>query len=177
MFQHVLDFWFDEQHRPFWFSQSDEFDAKIAQQFASLHQQATQGELWQWRTTAQGSLAEIIILDQFSRNLYRNSALAFAQDSMALVLAQQMIAAGQDMQLLAEHRHFAYLPFMHSESKIIHQQAVELFKKLGNDLVLDFEYQHQAIIERFGRYPHRNAILGRPSTAEELEFLQSHHGF
>lgn len=177
MFQHVLDFWFDEQHRPFWFAQSDEFDQKIAQQFASLHQQATQGELWQWRTTAQGSLAEIIILDQFSRNLYRNSALAFAQDSMALVLAQQMIAAGQDMQLLAEHRHFAYLPFMHSESKIIHQQAVELFKKLGNDLVLDFEYQHQAIIERFGRYPHRNTILGRPSTAEELEFLQSHHGF
>lgn len=177
MFQHVLDFWFDEQHRPFWFAQSYEFDQKIAQQFASLHQQAAQGELWQWRTTAQGSLAEIIILDQFSRNLYRNSALAFAQDGMALVLAQQMIATGQDMQLLAEHRHFVYLPFMHSESKIIHQQAIELFKQLGNEVVLDFEYQHQAIIERFGRYPHRNEVLGRVSTVEELEFLQSDHGF
>ncbi|MDO4223702.1 MAG: DUF924 family protein [Acinetobacter sp.] len=169
--QQVLDFWFNEEHQIYWFQQSDAFDQRIQQQFADLHQQAGQGELWQWRTTAQGRLAEILILDQFSRNLFRQQAQAFAYDAMALVLAQEMIALGDDMKLAPQQRHFAYLPFMHSESAVIHQQAVQLFQALGNEQVLDFEYRHKVIIDRFGRYPHRNAVLGRVSTAEEIAFL------
>jgi len=124
------------------------------------------------RQTAQGRLAEIIVLDQFARNLFRDQAQQFAADAMALVLAQEAIAQGFDQQLPAQQRLFMYMPYMHSESVLIHQRAVALFTALGLPDNLDFEYKHQAIIDRFGRYPHRNALLGRASTAEELAFLQ-----
>ena len=168
--QKVLDFWFNEQHQAFWFSKDDDFDLKIRENFTELHQQATLGELWQWRDSAEGRLAEVIVLDQFSRNLYRNDAKAFAFDSMALVLAQELIHLGLDKILSHQQRHFAYLPFMHSESLLIHQQAIVLFKSLPNPQALDFEYKHLEIIQRFGRYPHRNQVLSRTSTAEEIEF-------
>ena len=170
--QDIINFWFDPEHRSLWFAKSDEFDAKIRDQFQIIHSQATQAELWSWRQTPEGRLAEIIVLDQFSRNLYRDQPQAFAYDNMALILAQEAISLQLDAQLSPEQRAFLYMPFMHSESKIIHIQALQLFEELGNPLNLDFEKKHKVIIDRFGRYPHRNQILGRSSTAEEIEFLK-----
>ena len=169
--QDILDFWFDPDHRSLWFAKSDEFDAKIRERFQTIHHQAIQAELWSWRKTAEGRLAEIIVLDQFSRNLYRDQPQAFAHDSMALMLAQEAISLQLDAQLSPDHRSFLYMPFMHSESKLIHEFALKLFQRLGNEINLSFEKKHKVIIDRFGRYPHRNAILGRSSTPEELTFL------
>lgn len=168
----ILDFWFDPVHTAFWFAKSDEFDQQLQLKFQEVFLQACKAELWSWRSTAEGRLAEIIVLDQFSRNLYRDDPRAFAQDSMALVLSQEAIRLGLDQQLSPEQRSFLYMPFMHSESAVIHQQAVELFEKLGNPVNLDFEMRHKVIIDRFGRYPHRNQVLSRTSTPEELEFLR-----
>ncbi|WP_286731539.1 DUF924 family protein [Acinetobacter sp. UBA1297] len=170
-YQEILDFWFNPEHQSLWFSKSDTFDQKIRQNFSKVHAQAVQAELWSWRKTADGRLAEIIVLDQFSRNLYRDQPLAFAQDGLALALAQEAISLNLDAQLNPEQRSFLYMPFMHSESKMMHEFALKLFQRLDNPVNLDYEKRHKKIIERFGRYPHRNKILGRESTPEELEFL------
>jgi uncharacterized protein (DUF924 family) len=170
--QIILDFWFQEITPAQWFSKSDAFDQVIQQRFAAIHQQAAAGELLHWRTTAQGRLAEIIVLDQFSRNMYRDDPRAFAQDATALVLAQEAIALGLDQQLEQNQKAFLYMPYMHSESKVIHELALQLFTQLGNENNLKFEIMHKAIIDQFGRYPHRNAVLGRSSTPEEITFLQ-----
>ena len=114
----------------------------------------------------------MIVLDQFSRNIYRDDARAFAADPMALALAQQAVALGVDQSLPSAQRCFLYMPYMHSESRWVHERAVPLFESLGQPANLDFELKHKAIIDRFGRYPHRNALLGRESTAEELAFLE-----
>ncbi|ENU93302.1 hypothetical protein F971_01350 [Acinetobacter vivianii] len=169
--QDILNFWFDPDHRPLWFAKSDDFDAKIRESFQEIHHQAAQAELWSWRKTPEGRLAEIIVLDQFSRNLYRDQAQAFAYDSLALALSQEAISLQLDAQLSPDQRSFLYMPFMHSESKHIHEFALKLFQRLGNEINLNFEKKHKVIIDRFGRYPHRNKILGRDSTPEELEFL------
>ena len=137
-----------------------------------MHAAAAQGELFDWRNTLDGRLAEIIVLDQFSRNLYRNDARAFACDGMALVLAQEAITRERPENLPAERRAFLYLPLMHSESLLVHEEALRRFAEPGLEDNLRFEHLHQQIIARFGRYPHRNAALGRQSTAEELTFLQ-----
>lgn len=170
--QAVLEFWFDEETKPFWFTQSKEFDKQLKQQFGQLLMQASAGELDAWRNSIRGRLAEIIVLDQFSRNIYRGSAKAFAQDGMALVLAQQAVQLPDFAELSGEERQFVLMPFMHSESKMIHQQAVLLFSRYTDSNVLNFELKHKAIIDKFGRYPHRNGILGRRSTDEEWLFLQ-----
>lgn len=170
-YQDILEFWFNPENQPNWFAKSNNFDVLIEKKFKDIHLAASQAELWQWRTTAKGRLAEIIVLDQFSRNLFRDSGLAFAQDALALALAQEAIAQGLDLLLSPEQRSFLYMPFMHSESTKIHQSALKLFEQLGNPINLEFEKKHKVIIDRFGRYPHRNAVLGRTSTAEELEFL------
>ncbi|MAE20859.1 MAG: hypothetical protein CMK92_00345, partial [Pseudomonas sp.] len=128
----------------------------------------------EWRQTAEGRLAEIIVLDQFSRNIYRDTPRAFSQDPLALALAQEAVANGALAQLKnADYRTFLLMPYMHSESKAVHQTAEILFKDHAPDDNYQFELKHKAIIDRFGRYPHRNVILGRPSTAEEAEFLKS----
>ena len=111
------------------------------------------------------------MLDQFSRNVYRDTPRAFAQDALALVLAQELVASTQDLRLPEAQRVFAYMPYMHSESALVHTQAVALFTQLGIQDNLNFELRHKAIIDRFGRYPHRNAILGRAYSADELAFL------
>mmetsp|Transcript_13588 Transcript_13588/g.27608 ORF Transcript_13588/g.27608 Transcript_13588/m.27608 type:complete len:215 (-) Transcript_13588:1080-1724(-) len=168
----VLKFWFEDLSPQQWFIQSDQVDTTIRNKFLDSHNKAAAGELDSWRKDARGSLAEIIILDQFSRNLYRNNSQAFAQDGMALVLAQEAIGKGFEDDLSTEQVQFLYLPFMHSESLVIHERAVELYTALGQEMNLEFEMKHKAIIERFGRYPHRNAILERESTPEEIEFLK-----
>lgn len=172
MHQEVLKFWFEEIHPKIWWSSDPTFDATIRERFASLLRQAVSGELFDWRTTPKGRLAEIIVLDQFSRNIDRNTSRAFANDPMALALSQEAVAAGAHIELEPEERIFMLLPYMHSESKLIHAQAERLFRDYTPATNYDFELRHKAIIDRFGRYPHRNKILGRDSTAEEVEFLQ-----
>ena len=167
----VLDFWFDEIEPAQWWKSDPAFDALVRTRFGDLHRAAVRGELYAWRADAAGRLAEIIVLDQFSRNLHRGNAAAFAADPMALALAQEAIAGGYDQALPTQRRLFFYLPYMHSESAPIHEVALALFRELGLADNLDFELRHKAIIDRFGRYPHRNAVLCRVSTTEELRFL------
>ena len=169
--QAVLDFWFKEIDAKQWWTKSAEFDQLIASRFGSLHAAAARCELHPWRETPPGRLAEIIVLDQFSRNMYRDQPQAFACDALALALAQTAVATQADRHLEMRQRAFIYMPYMHSESSLIHSEAQALFSQAGLENSLASEHQHKTIIDRFGRYPHRNAILGRASTAEELEFL------
>ena len=169
----VLAFWFEETTPKHWWVKSDDFDHLIRERFASLHSAAERCELDDWRTTADGRLAEIILLDQFSRNIYREHPRSFANDALALGLAQEAVTAKADVELAPARRAFIYMPYMHSESPTIHSAAVSLFSAPGMESNLQFELRHKAIIDRFGRYPHRNAILGRESTPEEGEFLQT----
>lgn len=169
----VLRFWFEETRPSQWWSRSDAFDATIRARFGATHEAASQGACAAWRTTPDGRLAEVIVLDQFSRNLHRDSPRAFACDAMALALAREAIAAGADAALPPERRAFLYLPFMHSEALADHDEAARLFAQPGLEGNLNSERQHRAILERFGRYPHRNAALGRASTDEEAAFLRT----
>jgi uncharacterized protein (DUF924 family) len=172
MYQTVLDFWFEEITPAQWWKKDPEFDQLIQARFSDIHHQANQGELHSWRATPQGRLAEIIVLDQFSRNIYRDTPKAFASDSLALILAQEAITAKADQALDQHMLSFLYMPFMHSESLEIHKVATSLFKTANLIDNYNFEIKHQVIIEKFGRYPHRNAILGRESTTQEIEFLK-----
>jgi uncharacterized protein (DUF924 family) len=168
----VLQFWFGELTAEDWWRKDPVLDRRIADRFGRTLAAAARCELHAWRTTARGRLAEVIVLDQFSRNVHRDTAAAFANDALALALAQEAVARGGDLHLPAAERAFLYLPWMHSESALIHEEALRLFAAPGLEKNLDFERRHKAIIDRFGRYPHRNALLGRTSTTEELEFLK-----
>lgn len=167
----VLAFWFEELAPADWWRKSDALDRRIAERFGAVLAAAVAGELAHWRRDARGRLAEIIVLDQFSRNVHRDRPAAFAADGMALVLAQEAVRAGADQVLPVAMRRFFYMPYMHSESLRIHDDALRLFGQPGLEDNLDFERRHRDIIARFGRYPHRNAILGRPSSAAEQAFL------
>jgi uncharacterized protein (DUF924 family) len=167
----ILDFWFTELTPKHHFAKDAALDEAIRTRFAATLEAASRCELFAWRATPEGRLAEILVLDQFSRNIHRDTPRAFAQDPLALALAQELVASQGDHSLPLAQRSFAYMPYMHSESALVHAQAVALFDQPGMEETLRFERAHQAIIARFGRYPHRNAILGRESTAEELVFL------
>jgi uncharacterized protein (DUF924 family) len=169
--QPILHFWFEELTPKQHFVKDTALDQTIRTRFGDTLEAAAQCELFAWRCRPEGRLAEIIVLDQFSRNVYRDTPRAFAQDALALVLAQELVASGQDRSFPLAQRAFAYMPYMHSESALVHAQAAELFSQLGIEGALNFELRHKAIIDRFGRYPHRNAYLGRASSAEELAFL------
>ena len=167
----ILQFWFQEITPAQWWKVDPAFDSLIADRFGDIDAQATRAELFAWRTTPQGRLAEIIVLDQFSRNIHRGTPRAFEADTIALTLAQEAVSAQADTALTQEERIFLYMPYMHSESKQIHVVAETLFKENAPESNYNFELRHKAIIDRFGRYPHRNLILGRSSTPEELTFL------
>ncbi|MCB0377885.1 MAG: DUF924 domain-containing protein [Bdellovibrionales bacterium] len=171
-FHEVIRFWFEELSPKDWWRKSEELDQKISDRFLNIHTQAIKGELYLWRETPEGRLAEIIVLDQFSRNIYRGDPRSFLYDPIALVLAQECVQMGFDLQIDEDKRSFVYMPYMHSESKVIHEEALRIFSLPGSKGSLDFEIAHKKIIDRFGRYPHRNEILGRASTPEEIEFLQ-----
>lgn len=171
----VLAFWFDELQPKQHFAKSAALDKQIRERFGSTHAAAARGELHAWRDDASGRLAEIIVLDQFSRNIFRDDPRAFASDTVALVLAQELIRLGLDHDLTQAQRSFAYMPYMHSESAHIHETAVELYSQPGLEYNLKFEHAHKDIIDRFGRYPHRNAILGRESSDAESAFLKQPH--
>lgn len=168
----ILKFWFDQLSPEQWWKVDPALDQLIVERFARIHAQAACCELFSWREDPAGRLAEIIVLDQFSRNMHRGMPSAFASDPLALALAQDAVALGADMTLPEAQRNFLYLPYMHSESKIVHDVAEPLFKSRASKNSHDFELRHKAIIDRYGRYPHRNAILGRQSTEEELAFLR-----
>ena len=168
----VLQFWFDELTAEDWWRKDPALDQRIAIRFGPTLAAASRCELHAWRESARGRLAEVIVLDQFSRNIHRDTAAAFANDALGLALAQEAVARGCDRELPPAERAFLYLPWMHSESALIHEEALRLFAAPGLEKNLDFERRHKAIIDRFGRYPHRNAVLGRASTADELEFLK-----
>jgi uncharacterized protein (DUF924 family) len=168
----VLTFWFGELSPDDWFKRDPVLDRKMALRFKKLHAQACLGELCSWRESIEGRLAEILLLDQFSRNIFRDDPRSFAQDGMALVLAQEMVSRGMDKELGTAKRSFVYMPYMHSESVAVHHQALKLFAAPGLEHNLDYEKAHLAILRKFGRFPHRNKILNRASTPEEIEFLK-----
>lgn len=172
MYEEVLTFWFDEIDPKMWWAADQTFDEKIRTRFLKLLEKAAMGELYSWRVNPEGRLAEIIVLDQFSRNIHRNTPLAFAQDPVALVLAQEAVASNAHKELSPIKRSFLLLPYMHSESRLIHIQAEALYREFAPPGNYEFALRHKAIIDRFGRYPHRNQILNRPSSPEEIEFLK-----
>jgi uncharacterized protein (DUF924 family) len=172
-YESVLKFWFEEIDKSFWFKKDKNFDEQVRSRFAEVYEKVIAGETAHWRLSPEGQLAEIIVLDQFARNMFRDSPKAFAGDILALELAQDAVERGDDMALPIEQRAFLYMPFMHSEDKEVHAEAVKLFSQPGLEENLKFEILHKNIIDRFGRYPHRNEILGRESTPEEIEFLKT----
>lgn len=168
----VLTFWFDELSPKDWWGKDETLDARVAARYGDLLERAARCELHGWRASPRGRLAEVIVLDQFSRHVHRDTPRAFAADPLALALAQEAVARGADTALSPIERAFLYLPFMHSESREIQAVSVALYAANGLPDNLDFARRHKAIVDRFGRYPHRNEILGRASTAEEIEFLK-----
>lgn len=167
----ILRFWFEDTAPAQWWKVDPAFDATVGERFGALLAAAAAGECFDWRGSARGRLAEVIVLDQFPRNIHRGTAAAFACDPMALALAQEAVAAGALAALAPVERSFLLLPYMHSESRRIHEVAERLYREHAPPENHDFELRHKAIIDRFGRYPHRNALLGRESTPEEREFL------
>ena len=171
----VIRFWFEELKPEDWFKKSEALDQEMRERFEELYWKASRGELFHWRATAEGRLAEILLLDQIPRNIFRGTAQAFMTYSLALVLAQEGLTQAQELPVV--QRGFFYMPFMHSESLTIHEEALRLFDQPGLEKRLKYEKMHMDILQQFGRYPHRNAILGRPSTKEEEEYLKEHSGF
>lgn len=180
----VLTYWFGDeteaangQPRDLWFRKSTATDAEIAQRFGAVIERALRGEFAGWAARPAGALAEIVLLDQFTRNVFRDTAHAFAGDPQALRAAQALLATRADLALPPAQRAFAYLPFEHAESMPWQDRAVQLFTALADDApqlagMLDYAKKHREVVQRFGRFPHRNAALGRQSTPEESQFLR-----
>jgi uncharacterized protein (DUF924 family) len=183
--QEVLDFWFgapgSAEHgtqRKAWFVKDAAFDRQVAERFGATIERALRGELDAWAATPEGALARIVVLDQLTRNAFRGNRRAFAGDAQALAVASALVGSRQDEQLPPLQRAFAYLPFEHAEGMAMQDEAVRLFARLVTaapelQSMLDYAHKHRAVIERFGRFPHRNAILGRRSTAEEQDFIDT----
>jgi uncharacterized protein (DUF924 family) len=179
--QEVLDYWFTDRVQALCFERDADFDAEIRSRFGEAVAEAQSGGFEEWRTTPEGTLALVILIDQMSRNIHRGSALAFAGDARALEIARQAVEAGFDRHLTFTQRRFLYLPFEHSEDPTVHKQGLALFASLAVDCApehnvdaavqLVYAARHAEIVFRFGRYPHRNAVLGRVSTPEEEAFL------
>ena len=172
----VLDFWFVQHGPEDWFMGGETFDARCAEKLSDIHAKATKGELWDWRDFVEGRIAEIVLLDQLSRQLHRGDAKAFASDPMALALAQEMVRAGMDRGLSTNERLFIYLPFEHAESLAMQKESVRLFTELGDEGYLDYAVKHLEVIEKFGRFPFRNAALGRTSTPDEIDYMTEREG-
>ena len=170
--QDVLTFWFVENGREQWFQKDDAFDSEMRRRFADLQVRAAAGGCVDWEATEDGRMALILVLDQFSRNLYRDDPRAFAQDARARAIARTAIALGDHVTSAPDRKLFLYLPFEHSEALADQDWCMTLFTALGDPELLAYAERHRVIVERFGRFPHRNAVLGRDTTPDELEFLQ-----
>jgi uncharacterized protein (DUF924 family) len=169
--EEVLDFWFERCAREDWFNVSAALDEEMRRRFRDTHLTLAGGVLGTWRATPENQLATIIVLDQFPRNIYRGTALAFATDGLALQEAKLALNTGADQAVARERRCFFYLPFEHAESLIEQEKAVEFFQALGDEEYIDFAIRHRATIATYGRFPHRNALLGRVSTEAERDYL------
>ena len=175
--QEIIDFWFSEPVRQLWFKATPEFDAQLRDRFLQTWEQASRGQLDHWQNSPEGCVALVIVLDQFPLNMFRGEARSFSTEAQSREVARAAIGRGFDQRLAVEQRAFLYMPFMHSENLADQQLALELFDQEGLEGNYRFARHHHGIIERFGRFPHRNRILGRDSTAEELEYLGSREAF
>lgn len=173
----LLEFWFSEQAEKRWFNSTSEFDNELRDRYAALYEAACRGELEHWRDAADAALALVILFDQIPLNIFRGQARGFASEAMAREVAAGAIDRGWDKALSDKQKVFMYLPFMHSENLADQDRSVTLYTAAGLENNLRFARHHREIVRRFGRFPHRNAILGRPSTAEELEWLASKEAF
>lgn len=168
----VLGFWFEELTPDDWFGGGETVDDRVRERFLGLHENLRDEIPESWRATARGMLAAVIALDQFPRNMYRGDPRAFAADPAALALATEAVERGLDQEMSIDERKFLYLPFEHSEDPAVQARSVELFASLDDEDTLGYAVRHKEIIDRFGRFPHRNEVLGRESTPEEIEFLK-----
>ena len=174
--EQVTRYWFEELPPEAWFRKDTRVDDTIRERFAALHEEIARIRPEQL-TTPRDCLAAVIVLDQFPRNMFRGSPRAFATDALALSISQHAIAAGLDQQLDRQRRWFLYMPFQHSEDRAVQARSIELFTQLDDPENLGYARRHQEIIDRFGRFPHRNEVLGRVSTPEEAQFIATHRGF
>ena len=175
--QEIVTFWFSDAVKPYWFKATPEFDAQLRDKYAALVRAARTGELDDWANTAEGALALIILLDQLPRNIHRGEPESFASDQAARSVARRALEAGFDAMVNAEQQSFFYLPYMHSEDLADQDQCVALYEAANVEENLKYARSHRDLIARFGRFPHRNSILGRESSAAELEYLASHDAF
>lgn len=173
----ILDFWFSDEVRPRWFDSTPELDSKIRERFRSLWESASKGELDEWRVTAEGALALVIVLDQLPLNMFRGLPAAFETEQQAVTVAKLAIESGLDRAIGKSQLAFLYMPLMHSESMSDQDLSVRMFDAAGLEENAKFARHHRSLIERFGRFPHRNAILGRESSAEEIAYLKSLEAF
>lgn len=171
-YQEILTFWYHEKNKAHWFSKDPAFDEEIKKRFLTTYESAAKSACFAWRAQPLGRLAEVIVLDQFPRNMFRNNPRAFASDPLALALAQETVSRGLDKDFKNDEKSFLYMPYMHSEALAVHDEAVKLFSQPGLEHNLEYEILHKKIIERFGRYPHRNEVLGRESTPDEISYLE-----
>jgi uncharacterized protein (DUF924 family) len=176
-FTEVIAFWFSARVRPLWFRSTPAFDAELRQRFEATWQAAREGRLADWETAAEGALALVIVLDQFPLNMYRDQGLSFSTEAMAREVAQRAIDRGWDRELDEAGKAFLYLPFMHSETLADQDRAVALYEAAGMQDNLRFANHHREIVRRFGRFPHRNAALGRECSDDERAWLQSKEAF
>jgi uncharacterized protein (DUF924 family) len=173
----VLDFWFADEARSLWFNSTPAFDRQLRNDFESTWRHAALGHLSAWENTPQGALALVIVLDQFPLNIFRGEAVQFSTEALARAVAGRSIARGHDRQLPKQQLAFLFLPYMHSESLADQDRSLELFSAAGLDENLEFARGHREIVRRFGRFPHRNRLLGRESTPEEIAWLASDEAF
>lgn len=171
-YEDILYFWFEPEHAELHFAESDEFDREISDKFLETWNRASEGLLVDWRNSVHGRLAEIIVLDQFSRNIWRDDIKTYSQDKMAIALAQELLIHPDYNKLTKDQKRFVLLPFMHSESLELHDWANKYYEDLGDEDLNYFGKMHRDVLEEFGRYPYQNKVLGRESTPEEKKVLQ-----
>jgi uncharacterized protein (DUF924 family) len=173
----LIDFWLDERARPMWFNSTEAFDRQLCRRFQALYEAARDDRLTSWESSADGALALVIALDQLPLNMFRDDPRSFATEAAARAVADRAIRAGFDQQLDPERKMFLYMPFMHSESMPDQDRSVALFGQPGLEQQMGYARHHRDIVDRFGRFPHRNAILGRASTAQERSYLAAEGAF
>ena len=170
--EEVLAFWFDEISPEQWFKKDENFDANLTKRAGLTLEKALNGQIDSWAETADGAVALVIVLDQFTRNIFRDTPQAFSGDEMALVLSLKSVNSDWFADLQNIHKQFLLMPMMHSEDILIQERSLPLFETHTNEITYEYAVKHRDVVAKFGRFPHRNAILGRPSTLEELEFLK-----
>ena len=177
MYQGLIDFWFSDEVKKYWFKSTKAFDKRLIDSYADTWQQAKRGALDDWQRTAVGSLALVIVLDQFPLNMFRGTAKSFSTEAMSRDVARSAIEKDFDKALPTSQKSFLYMPFMHSEDLADQALGVEYFNQPGLENNIRFAKHHFGVVERFGRFPHRNKILGRESSAAEIKYLNSKQGF